>query len=76
MGKNSVRQTSGSSSTRSSTGSVRKFVEQEEMFENHSEEQLERIRQKAYEKWEAAGRPEGDGIDFWLAAELELAKPR
>ncbi len=76
MGKNSVRRTSANSTSRSSTSSVRKFVEQEVMFENHSEEQLERIRQKAYEKWEAAGRPEGDGTDFWLAAELELTKPR
>jgi len=30
------------------------------------------IRQLAYEKWEAAGRPPGDGSDFWLQAEKEL----
>lgn len=29
------------------------------------------IRQLAYEKWEAAGRPEGDGVQFWLEAEAE-----
>ena len=30
------------------------------------------IRQLAYEKWEAAGKPPGDGSDFWLQAEKEL----
>jgi hypothetical protein len=32
----------------------------------------ERIREAAYLKWEAAGRPDGDGVDFWLRAEREL----
>ena len=30
------------------------------------------IRMRAYEKWEAAGRPAGDGVQFWLQAETEL----
>jgi hypothetical protein len=30
------------------------------------------IRHQAYLKWEAAGRPPGDGREFWLAAEREL----
>ncbi|MBS0266872.1 MAG: DUF2934 domain-containing protein [Planctomycetes bacterium] len=30
------------------------------------------IRHRAYYKWEAAGKPAGDGVDFWLAAEQEL----
>lgn len=30
------------------------------------------IRQRAYEKWENAGRPDGDGLRFWLEAEREL----
>ena len=30
------------------------------------------IRVRAYERWEAAGRPEGDGVQFWLEAEKEL----
>lgn len=43
-----------------------------------SEEQL---RELAYLKWEQAGRPPGDGIQFWLQAEAELsdspkAKPK
>jgi Protein of unknown function (DUF2934) len=32
----------------------------------------EAIRERAYSKWEEAGRPEGDGIEFWLEAEREL----
>ncbi len=32
----------------------------------------ERIRECAYLKGEAAGRPEGDGADFWFQAEREL----
>jgi hypothetical protein len=32
----------------------------------------EDIRLRAYLKWEAAGRPKGDGVLFWLEAEKEL----
>ena len=31
------------------------------------------IREKAYLLWEAAGRPDGDGTEFWLKAEEELS---
>jgi hypothetical protein len=27
---------------------------------------------RAYGKWEAAGKPDGDGTRFWLEAEQEL----
>ena len=27
---------------------------------------------RAYYKWEAAGRPSGDGMEFWLQAEAEI----
>jgi hypothetical protein len=30
------------------------------------------IRLRAYQKWEAAGKPECDGTEFWLEAEREL----
>ena len=30
------------------------------------------IRLRAYRNWEAAGRPDGDGVGFWLEAEQEL----
>jgi len=32
----------------------------------------EDIRLCAYQKWEAAGKPAGDGVRFWLQAEQEL----
>jgi hypothetical protein len=36
----------------------------------------EEIRARAHSLWEAAGRPEGDGVQFWLEAEKELKTPR
>lgn len=33
----------------------------------------ERIRERAYGCWENAGCPAGDGVEFWLKAETELA---
>jgi hypothetical protein len=32
----------------------------------------EDVRLRAYLKWEAAGRPEGNDLEFWLGAEREL----
>ena len=32
----------------------------------------EQIRILAYQKWEAAGKPESDGVRFWLEAEREF----
>jgi hypothetical protein len=32
----------------------------------------QQIRVAAYMRWEAAGKPEGDGTHFWLEAEREL----
>ena len=32
----------------------------------------EAIRVCAYRKWESAGKPTGDDVQFWLAAEQEL----
>jgi hypothetical protein len=34
------------------------------------------IRLRAYQKWEAAGKPAGDGVGFWLEAERELSRSR
>ena len=34
----------------------------------------EKIRCLAYEKWEAAGRPACDGVEFWLQAEQECTQ--
>ena len=33
----------------------------------------ESVREKAYSLWEEAGRPEGDGLEFWVEAERQLA---
>ena len=32
------------------------------------------IRLCAYQKWETAGKPTGDGVQFWLEAEQELVE--
>jgi hypothetical protein len=32
----------------------------------------DKIRSRAYSKWEKAGCPPGDGINFWLEAEGEI----
>ena len=32
-----------------------------------------KIAKLAYQKWEEAGRPLSDGVEFWLAAEKELS---
>ena len=36
----------------------------------------EAIRERAHRKWEAAGCPAGDGLDFWLEAEREVNAER
>ena len=37
--------------------------------------QEQTIRELAYSKWEQAGCPDSDGIEFWLQAEQELTTP-
>ncbi len=32
----------------------------------------QRVRERAYEIWERAGRPEGKSIEHWLQAEAEI----
>jgi len=34
----------------------------------------EAIRLCAYRKWQTAGRPRGDGVNFWLEAQRELSQ--
>jgi hypothetical protein len=34
---------------------------------------VDAIRLRAYQKWEAAGKPDGDAARFWLEAERELS---
>lgn len=33
-----------------------------------------RVRNRAYELWQAAGKPAGDGAEYWLQAEAEAAQ--
>lgn len=34
----------------------------------------QKIRDRAFQLWDAAGQPEGREQEFWYAAELELAE--
>lgn len=34
----------------------------------------ETIRLRAHQKWEAAGKPDGDGVQFWREAEREVSQ--
>lgn len=60
----------------SEKGKTMKFFT--DMFANKEEPTIldnieETVRERAYLLWEAAGRPEGDGVEFWLRAEEELS---
>ncbi len=50
---------------------VRIFSEEE--AQESPEISAETIRLCAYQKWEDAGKPECDGVQFWLEAESELS---
>lgn len=41
-------------------------------IERNGKPSQEDIRVRAYEKWEAAGKPTGADVQFWLQAEQEL----
>jgi hypothetical protein len=43
-----------------------------ESSDNGTSPSEEAIRHRAYLRWDAAGRPGGDGVKFWLQAENEL----
>lgn len=49
-------------------------VTDEQMTTTTSPETEERIRERAYHCWEEAGCPVGDGVEFWLKAEAEIAQ--
>ena len=34
----------------------------------------QQIRERAYQIWEAAGRPEGEALEHWLQAEAEIGR--
>ncbi len=41
-----------------------------------SGDRSEEIRLLAYRKWQEAGCPNGDGVQFWLTAEAEILRGR
>lgn len=43
------------------------------MAQQDAAEQIERIKQRAYEIWEAEGRPDGKNMEHWAQAEGEIA---
>jgi hypothetical protein len=49
-----------------------KFKPEMTISDDLSQEQLEKIRQRAYELYEARGREEGHDLDDWLQAEAEV----
>ena len=54
------------------TSSTQTAVASGDKEHNGSLVSAEDIRLCAYRKWENAGKPAGDGIQFWLEAEQEL----
>jgi hypothetical protein len=59
------RSTKGSIISKSKGKSDKSQAETPQELEN-------RIRELAYLKWQAAGSPAGDGVNFWLQAEQEI----
>ncbi|MFO0801202.1 MAG: DUF2934 domain-containing protein [Gemmataceae bacterium] len=45
------------------------LIPPQQTFEHADEE---RIRTRAHELWDAAGRPDGDGVAYWHQAEREV----
>lgn len=51
------------------------LVQPAEITDQLRDAKEEQIRDRAYQKWEQAGSPGGDGFDFWIAAEHEILGP-
>lgn len=59
--------------TRHSSHSVSPVIQADEERRQHGGVTLEEAtRTRAYQLWERAGRPEGNGVSFWLEAQAEL----
>lgn len=50
------------------------FPEPPEGVSAEDEATITRIRERAYDLWVEAGRPDGREMEFWLAAEREMGK--
>jgi hypothetical protein len=46
--------------------------EMDKEYRQYKDSESSKIRELAYQKWELAGYPQGDGINFWLEAEKEV----
>jgi len=77
-----VGTTTASTRTARQPRSPGKSVPENEMQKNNEAQNMrhkdspppEEIRHAAYLRWIAAGSPECDGVEFWLAAESDLAQ--
>ncbi len=66
--------------TAASSSAAKPRSEPKDVFLNAAERQsqkpksapVEMTRVRAFQKWEAAGKPPGDGVQFWTEAEQEL----
>ena len=67
LNKTCKAQTQGQKAQLSASASCDQATEQ-------TEQQVccEKVQERAYYKWEQAGRPEGDGVNFWFEAKAEL----
>ncbi len=64
------RLTDRAQSVSPSNGVARNEAEERKMHNGVTLKEATRVR--AYQLWEAAGRPASDGVSFWLEAEKEL----
>jgi hypothetical protein len=51
---------------------MRNETQMENIFLEDASDTTELVKQRAYELWEQNGRPESDGVEFWLQAEKEI----
>jgi DUF2934 family protein len=74
--KKSVTATKPDSTT--PTSQAKPVVASEAAYQIHSGQPISEtaIRLCAYRMWETAGKPEGDGVPFWLEAERALGNGR
>lgn len=67
-----ARATQSAPATRASESKAAKGIAAAALASDVRSVTLDAIRLRAHQKWEAAGKPEGDCLKFWLDAEQEL----
>jgi hypothetical protein len=53
-----------------------KSTSESEQVQNGKAKSQAVIGVRAYQKWVAAGKPKGDGVNFWLEAEQEVLQAK